>query len=119
VTVRRIYLRPDLRPGGKTWGKTPMVYQGEVIGSAHDPEYAAARWLLDNDKALPTDKLETYRGETLCMSGTIGKLAKWTVTEHEDPGKHHRPTLELVRWRPSHTYDARSPAAEEALEPQE
>jgi hypothetical protein len=106
MTVHRIDLRPDL-PGG---GKTPMVYLGALMFMRN--EYVAARWLLGTGRALPTDRLETYRGDMLCMSGVVGKLAKWTVLEHDDPGKHNRPTLELARWRPFPTHAVGSPAPE-------
>src|ERR1700730_5602151 len=100
MAIHRIDLRPDLRPGKRSYGKTPMLYNGKVIGASDQPEYAAARWLLNNNAAMPEDKLETYRGEMLCMSGIVGQLAKWTVLEHDDPRKHDKPTLELARWRP-------------------
>jgi hypothetical protein len=90
--------RIDLRENPRRYGPTSMFYNGKGVGSSKTPIFAAARWLLDNNAAFPTDRLETYRGETLCMSGIVGELAKWTVTEHDDPG--YRPTLELTRWRP-------------------
>src|SRR4029450_5264175 len=31
----------------------------------------------------PDDTVATYRGETLCMSGKAGELAKWTVKERD------------------------------------
>jgi hypothetical protein len=97
MATHRIDLRPDLRPAGRRHGQIPMLYRGKPIGSSDQPEYAAARWLLDNNAAAPEDRLETYRDDTLCMSGIVGKLAKWTVLEHDDPGKNNRPTLELAR----------------------
>jgi hypothetical protein len=96
MIAHRIDLRPDLRPGGKKHGRTPMVYLGEVIGSSNDPEYAAARWLLDNGRAQPEDRLETYRGEMFCMAGIVGKLAKLTVVEN----KHGNPTFVIRPYMP-------------------
>jgi hypothetical protein len=112
MNVHRIDLRPDMRPGGRQWGKTPMLYRGEVIGSSHDPEYAAARWLLDDGMAAPEDRLETYRGETLCMRGIVGKLAKWTVVENKDGD----PTFTLSHWKPFPGSSVGSPAPETASE---
>lgn len=106
MTVHRIDLRPDLRKEGH--GKTPMLYNGKVIGSSDQPEYAAARWLLDNNAAMPEDKLETYRGEVPCMSGAIGQLAKWTIEET----KHGNPTFKLRRWKALEIAEVRSPAPE-------
>lgn len=94
MAIHRIDLRPDLRK--EAWGKTPMLYHGKVIGSSDQPEYAAARWLLDNNAALSDDRLETYRGKTMCMSGEIGKLAQWTIEE----SAHGNPSLRLRRWKP-------------------
>jgi hypothetical protein len=107
MEAHRIDLRPDLRPGGKQHGPTPMLYRGNIIGSSDQPEYAGARWLLDNGKALPEDKLETWRGETLCVSGIIGKLAKLTVVENG----HGDPTFQLRTYKPFPTETVRLPAA--------
>jgi hypothetical protein len=95
MTNHRIDLRPDLRPEGRKHGATPMLYQGKQIGSSDQPEYAAARWLLENNAADPADFLETYRGEIPCMSGIVGKLAKLTVEE----SKRGNPTFSLRPWR--------------------
>ena len=72
-----------------------MLYQGKAIGASNSPIYAGARWLLDNGVAWPDDVVSTYRGETLCMSGKAGELAKWTVEE----AKHGNPSLVLRRWK--------------------
>jgi hypothetical protein len=98
VSEHRIDLQPDLRP--HQHGPTPMLYCGKAIGSSNSPIFAAARWLLDNGAAWPDDTVVTYRrsghGETLCMAGKAGELAKWTVSESD----HGSPSLQLVRWRP-------------------
>jgi hypothetical protein len=96
MTTHCIFLRPDIRPDGRSWGRTPVLYNDKVIGSSDQPEYDAARWLLANNAAHPDDRLETYRGSLLCMSGVVGELAKWTVVESE----HGHPTFSLRRWRP-------------------
>ena len=84
-----------------------MLYNGKRIGASDQPEYAAARWLLANNAALPEDRLETYRGGMLCMSGIVGKLAEWTVEET----KHGNPTFKLRPYRPFSTVEERPPAA--------
>jgi hypothetical protein len=73
-----------------------MSYRGEVIGQSDQPIYAAARWPLDRGIAEPGDEIATYRGETLCMSGNVGDLAKWTVEEL----KKGKPSLRLAAWKP-------------------
>jgi hypothetical protein len=110
VELHRIDLRPELRPQTgydrndrrmpRGYGATPMSYRGEVFGQSNQPLYAAARWLLDQGIASPSDEVATYRGETMSMHGVVGDLAKLTVIEHDDPGKHRRPTLELRPWKP-------------------
>ena len=91
-----------------------MVYNGKAIGASNSPIYAAARWLLDNGAAFPDDTVSTYRGETLCMSGKAGELAKRTVEENN----HGNPSLTLRRWRAFQTLGEGSPAAEPALDGQ-
>jgi hypothetical protein len=113
IKTHRIDLRPDLRPDDGTGrprmhGKTPMLYNGEVIGSSDQPEYDAARILLAKGAPMPEDKLETCRGEMLCMSGVVGKLAKWTVEET----KNGNPTFKLRPWKAFEIAEGRSPAAE-------
>jgi hypothetical protein len=103
--THRIDLRPDLRPEGH--GRTPMLYNGKLIGKSNSPIYDAARWLLENHAAWLDDTVETWRGETLCMSGVAGELAKWTVEERKD-GK---PSLELRRWKPFPARAVLPPAA--------
>lgn len=105
MAVHRIDLRPDMRPPtgwtrddrpvARGYGPIPMLYGAELIGASEQPEFAAARWLLDNCIAIPTDRLETYRGDTLCMYGIVGEMAKWTVVE-DDKGKNFR----LRRYKP-------------------
>jgi hypothetical protein len=43
--------------------------------------------------ASESDTIATYRGETLCMHGIVGDLAKWTVveTKHGNPSLYLRP----------------------------
>jgi len=102
--------RIDLLPLPNCHGKTPMVYNGKAIGTSNLPIYAAARWLLDNGAAFPDDIVETYRGETLCMSGNAGELAKWTVEETT----HGNPSLVLRHWKAFETLGESSLAAKTA-----
>jgi hypothetical protein len=98
-------------PERKRHGRTPMVYNGKAIGASNSV-YAAARWLLDNGAASPSDTVETWRGETLCMSGNVAELAKGTIEET----KHGNPSLVLRRWKAFETLEVGSPAAETELE---
>jgi hypothetical protein len=86
--------RIDLQAPEKGHGKTRMSYLGEPIGTSDSPIFAAARWLLANGHAKPSDTVATFRGETLCMSGNAGELAKWTVQEGDRRG------LQMVRYMP-------------------
>jgi hypothetical protein len=88
--------RIDLQAPKKSYGKTLMRSNGKDIGASNSPIFAAARWLLDNNAAFEDDTVETYRGNTLCMSGKAGELAKWTVQENA----HGNPSLQLACWRP-------------------
>jgi len=90
-----ISLRPDLRKNKKAHGPLAMLYCGVVIGSSRQPIYDAARYLLDSDRAEPGDRVETWRGEVLCMSGVAGDLAKRTVVEND----HGNPAFQLRRWK--------------------
>jgi hypothetical protein len=56
-----------------------LLYQGKDIGRSDEPILAAARWLLDNRAAWLDETVVTYRGETLCMSGKVGEMAKLPV----------------------------------------
>src|ERR1700731_274324 len=100
ATIRRISLQPK-----RGYGSAIMLYNGKAIGKSEKPLYAAARWLLDNNAADPSDTVATYRGETLCMHGKVGELAQWTVTEAKD-GK---PSLSLHRWRAFEHRESGSP----------
>jgi hypothetical protein len=86
--------RIDLRAPEKGYGKTIMSHLGDPIGTSDSPIYSAARWLIGNGHASPDDTVATYRGETLCMSGKAGELAKWTVQEGDRRG------LRMVRYVP-------------------
>lgn len=92
-----------------------MLYQGKRIGASDQPEYSAARWLLNNNAAAPDDRLETYRGEMLCMSGIVGELVKLMVIENA----HGNPTFELRRYVAPPSSKERPPVPEMASEDME
>ena len=92
-------------PGGVS-RNTPNGTGGTLLAS-DQPEHSASRWLLDNGMALPTDRIELYRGDMLCMHGIVGELAKLMVEEN-DKGTRFR----LRRYKPFSRVDVGSPAAE-------
>ena len=69
---------------------TPGSYEGEQIVLCEAPIYDAARWLLEHGRAHPDDRIETWRGDMMCLSGRVGTLAQmdrrrerrgWTADE--------------------------------------
>jgi hypothetical protein len=46
--------------------------------------------------ASENDRIELFRGETLCVSGNVGKLAKLTLVENKDG----LPTFRYAKWTP-------------------
>lgn len=74
-----------------------MRYRGEIIGESGQPLFAAARYLLKAGKATSADRIETYRGETLCLAGQVGKAAKLTVKETSDHAAYFARFVELDR----------------------
>ncbi len=90
ATSHRIDLEPAYRVDAKGraagHGRAVMVYQGEVIGESKEPAFAAARWLLANGLALPSDGLVTYRDGRPCLFSTVGRAAKLTVAESGKSG---------------------------------
>jgi hypothetical protein len=54
---------------------------------------ATARKLIA-EGASPFDRLEGYRGETLCLSGVLWRLAGQTVREND------RQSPTFVKWKP-------------------
>jgi len=108
--------RIDLQSDKRGYGADTLVHNGKAVGKSEKPIYAAARWLLENNAAFAGDTVATYRGNTLSMSGIVGDLAKLTVVEHDDPGRHGRPTLEIVPWSafPTHAVGAQNATMHEA-----
>ena len=73
MTTHRIELTAASRD------RATMHYRGEVIGESREPLFDAARYLLGKDLASPEDRIETWRGRTMCLTGPVGKAAKMTV----------------------------------------
>lgn len=71
--------------------KAKMSYSGRDLGLSRQPLFAPARKLLTEGLAEPDDRIETWRGETKCLSGPVWAAAKLSV----DAG---RPAFTL--WRP-------------------
>jgi hypothetical protein len=64
-----------------------MSYEGRYdIGESRQPLYDAARWLLGQGLALPSDLIGTYRDGTLCLRSTVGRAAKLTIVEDSRTG---------------------------------
>jgi hypothetical protein len=84
-------IRIDLKPAPR--GKAEMYLNGDYIGVSSEPLFAAARWLLANNKAKPGDQIRIYRDDMLCMSGPVGLSARLTVTEDKRGG------MRLSEWR--------------------
>jgi hypothetical protein len=85
VKIHRI----DLSPAADD--KAEMSYSGQYLGLSRQPLFAAARKLLAEGLAEPGDRIETWRGNTKCLSGPVWAAARLSV----DSG---RPAF--TRWRP-------------------
>lgn len=104
--AHRINLEPafrvDPRNGRATGqGKAVMVYNGQVIGESKEPAFAAARYLLANGLALPSDRLAAYRNGLPCLFSTVGRCAKLAVAETGKSGPriiaYREPPIETLR----------------------
>ena len=67
-----------------------MSYQGKGIGDSSEPICDAARYLLKHGLAQETDRIETWRGETLCLKASVDNAAKLTVRETASGPKFFR-----------------------------
>ena len=98
IATHRIDLTPAFRQKpDKTYtgqGMAFMSYQGQPIGESKQPLFAAARWLLANGRALPGDRVQTYRSGVLCMTGPVDVAAGLTVLEPDSGG------LRFARYKP-------------------
>lgn len=72
-----------------------VSHNGEDIGTWPDPECTAARWLIEHDRVLRTDRLVTFRYPHIkSMSGSMGWFADHRVAETK------KISPRFVRWRP-------------------
>jgi hypothetical protein len=58
-----------------------MRYRGEIIGESQQPLFDGARYLLAHGLASPNDRIETYRGKTMCLAGPVWAAAKLSVSD--------------------------------------
>lgn len=71
--------RVDLEPAVIPIDQAVMTYQGEFVGISHQPLYDAARELLQMGIACEADRIETWRGNTMCLAGPVWAAAKLAV----------------------------------------
>ena len=90
--IHRIDIAPARR--GKSGIAYVASFQGEIIGSTPNPIFVAARWLLENGKAAPDDRLTTYCDDKPRFTAKVSWAAARTVRETETQGPH------FVKWRP-------------------
>lgn len=64
-------------------GRFDCSYRGEPAFRSHQPIYDGARWLLDRGYARSGDRVETWRGVTLCMTAEVGRAVAFTVRESD------------------------------------
>jgi hypothetical protein len=85
--------------------RATMDYRGERIGVSHQPIHDAARWLLDNGRGHPTDRVETWRGDVLCLSSTLEYAARFSVSPE---------TMRRSKWVPfdKAAFASRSPSSQ-------
>jgi hypothetical protein len=83
------------------------VFHGErELGVWRDPEHSAARFLIDHGLAERGDVLRVFRGDVLCMSGSVAWFADRRTLENDREGPR------TVRWTP---YPGQLHAAEGVL----
>lgn len=78
--------RIDLLPHPRGYNGAIAFFRGRKIGLFDAPLCEAARWLLREGIASRDDWIGAWRGETPCMAGKAGELAKWTVRETSEGG---------------------------------
>lgn len=69
--------RIDLSPAPDD--KAKMSYGSRDLGLSRHPLFAGARKLLAEGLAESNDRIETWRGQTLCLSGPVWAAAKLSV----------------------------------------
>ena len=88
-------VRPNVpaSPTGNSETRYRVTHEGRELGVWRDPEHSAARFLLDNGLAERGDTIRTFRGQALCMTGSVGRLAG---RRSEETDKYFR----TVKWTP-------------------
>ena len=64
------------------------------LGVWRDPEHSAARFLVDNGLAGRGDMIRTFRGDVMCMTGSVGWFADRMTKENDRVGPV------TVKWMP-------------------
>jgi hypothetical protein len=78
-------VRPNVPgpPTGNSETRYRATYDERELGVWRDPEHSAARFLIDNGLAERGDMLRTFRGDVLCMTGSVGWFADRMTLETE------------------------------------
>jgi hypothetical protein len=89
-------VRPNVPgpPTGNSETRYRATYDERELGVGRDPEHSAARFLIDNGLAERGDMLRTFRGDVLCMTGSVGWFADRMTMETDSEGPR------TVKWRP-------------------
>jgi hypothetical protein len=82
--------RIDLEPADQD--KARMSWIGADLGTSRQPLFKAARMFLLGG-ADPEDRIETWRGNTLCLAGPVWAAAKLTVEDGDGCPR-------FTRWKP-------------------
>jgi hypothetical protein len=90
ASARRLDDR-SLEPGSErnVWighNKYFVSYRGERIGEFRCPMCESSRWLLNHGRAAEADRITSFMSGVKSMSGTVGGMAKLTVTENKKVG---------------------------------
>ena len=76
-------IRVELEP--RPSGRTAVILAGEQLAIGRGSVVCQAARVLLGRGADPDDRLEAYRGTTLCLSGRLSRFAELTVKEGERP----------------------------------
>jgi hypothetical protein len=96
VEIQLEMVRPNVPapPTGNSETRYRVIYGKRVLGVWRDPEHSAARFLIDHGFAARGDTLRTFRGDALCMTGSIGWFADHRTLEDDTRGPV------TVKWKP-------------------
>ena len=72
-------------------GRAAVLYDDEVVAVGHGAVLCAAARKLIKRGHNPTDRLEAWRGSTLCLAGPLGTFARLTVQDSTDGPPRFRP----------------------------